>query len=144
MDDDHLGAIMAHQLAALLGDRIGHDDDGPVALDRADERKADALVAAGRFHDDGVRFQHATRLGVADHIVCRAGLDRTAHVQPFKLHQDFGRVFRRHVVQPDNRRMPHRVKNVVINHLYLLQYKSIRIGNLFIICEKLYFVNWRR
>ena len=54
MDDNHLSPIMAHQLAPLLRDGVGHNDNRAVALDRADQRQANALIAAGGLHNNGI------------------------------------------------------------------------------------------
>ena len=46
------GAVGQEQRAALLAHGVGHREDQAIALDRGDQREADAGVAAGRL-DDG-------------------------------------------------------------------------------------------
>ena len=116
MDEDDFGAVMAHQLAALLADRIRHDDDGLIAANSTDECEADALVAAGRLDDDGIRADQAFFLCFSDHIVRCTRFNRATDVQSFKFDEDICAVRRRHMVQPDDRRMSHGFEYVVINH----------------------------
>ena len=53
LDQEEVGAVGAEQTASLDAHRVGHGQDQPVAAYCADEREADAGVAAGRF-DDGI------------------------------------------------------------------------------------------
>ena len=114
--EDHLRAVVPHELAPLLAHAVGHHDHGLVAPDSAHEREADALVAARRLDDDGVRIEHPARLGVADHVVGRARLDGAAHVERLEFHQNLGAVRVGHTVQADQRRLSHRFQYVVVNH----------------------------
>ncbi len=52
MDQNDLGAVVGHQLAALHTDRVGHNDFDLIAAHGADKSKADALIAGGGFHND--------------------------------------------------------------------------------------------
>ena len=109
-------AVVLHQLAALLGNRVRHDDLDRVALDRAAQRKADALVAAGRLDDDRVRMEQAAALGVLEHVERGARLDRAADIQTFKFDKHIGRARRDHAVQTHHRRMADRFQNVAVYH----------------------------
>ena len=80
VDEHQFCAVRFDELAPLLADRVGHDDAHAVALDRADERKTDALIAAGRLHDDRVGAEQTALFGFGHHAVRRAGLDRAADI----------------------------------------------------------------
>ena len=118
MDQNDLRPVMTHQLATLLADGIGHDDDGFVPAHGTNERQADALVAAGGLHNDGVRLDEAFLLGIADHVVGRAGLDGTADIQAFKFDKNLGISGLIHTVQADHGGVSHGLKDVVIDHSY--------------------------
>ena len=87
VNQDNLRTVMADKLAAFLADGIGHDDDRTVALDRSDQRKTNALVAAGRLDNDGIRADFAVPLRVFNHLICRARLDRAADIESLKFYQ---------------------------------------------------------
>ena len=116
MHQDDLRTVVLHQLAAFLGDRVRHDDLDRVALDRAAQRKADALVAAGRLDDNRVRLKEAAALGVLEHVERGARLDRAADVQSLKLYKHVGRTRRDHAVQAYHRRMADRFQDVAVYH----------------------------
>jgi len=116
MHKAHLRTVMLDKLPAFNADRIRHDNDGSVAAHSADERKADALIAARRFDDDGVFCDEPVSLGAADHIVRCARLDRAADVQPFEFDENLRAVRIGHPVQTDQRRVPDRIENIVVNH----------------------------
>ena len=63
-------------------------EDEPVALDRADQREADAGVARGRLDDDRAGPEDAARLGVLDHRQGDAVLDAAARVLALELDPD--------------------------------------------------------
>ena len=97
----HFGAVMLHELFPLGAYRVGHDDAHLIAKHRADEGQADALVARGGFDNDGIGTDAALLLGLQNHIICHAGLDRAAHIQTFKLDQHLRTVGGHHTVQAD-------------------------------------------
>ena len=81
MDEDDLRAVMLNELSALVAYGIGHDNNGFGAAYRADERKADALIAAGRFDNDGVGLDFTASFAIQNHIVGGPRFDGTADVQ---------------------------------------------------------------
>ena len=93
VNENDFRAVLLHQLSPLLTDGVGHDDDHPVALHRAHKGQADALVAAGGFHDDGAFMDIAPLLCLFYHIKSSPGLDGAAHIQSLKLDQNLG-IFR--------------------------------------------------
>ena len=88
--DYDLGAVVAHELAALFRNGIGHDDARLVAAHGADERQADSLVAARRLDDDAAGADFPALLGFLDHHGSGARLHRSAHVHALVLHEDLG------------------------------------------------------
>ena len=115
--ENDLRPVVAHELAALLAHAVRHHDDGLVSLDRADEGETDALVAACRLHDDGVRLEPPALFGVSDHVEGGARLDGAAHVERLELHQHLGHVGCDHAVQAHKRGVPYRVKYCVADHI---------------------------
>ena len=83
-----LRAVAGHQLAALDRHRLGHRQDQPVALHRADEGEADPGVARGRLDDDRARAEDPGCLGVLDHRQRDAVLDAAARVGALHLEPD--------------------------------------------------------
>ena len=101
VDEDQLCAVLRDQLAALAADGIRHDDDHLIALDRTDEGEADALVAAGRFHDYGAFGQEALPLGGLDHVESGSCLNGSADIDTLELDQNFRIVRTGHAVETD-------------------------------------------
>ena len=87
LGEHELGAVRLHELAALDGHGLGHDDDDAIAARRRDRRQTDAGVAAGGLDDDGVRLQDALRLGLVDHRLGDAVLDRAGGVEVLQLRE---------------------------------------------------------
>ena len=75
MNETDLRAVMLDQLPTLFTDAVGHDDDRLIAAHGADERKANALIAARRFDDDGIGLEASAGLGIENHVVGRPRLD---------------------------------------------------------------------
>ena len=107
---------MLHELAALLGNRIRHDDLYSIALYRAAQCKADALIAAGWFDDNGIGTDQTAALGVLHHIQCRAGFNGAADIQAFKFDKHLGAVCRDHAAQTHHRRMADCFQDVAAYH----------------------------
>ena len=120
VDEHDLCTVRLAELAALLGDGIGHDDAYLVALDRADERKADALVAARGLYDDAVGMQQAALLGAGDHRGSHARLDGASHLESFEFDEDLGHTGLHELVQAHERRMSGGIDDVLIDHCQLL------------------------
>src|SRR5699024_7881007 len=116
MAQDHLRAVMADQFPPFLADGVRHDDLRLIPPYRAYQRKADPLIAACGFHDDRIFMDQALFLRVPDHIVSGPCLDGSAYIKAFEFHQNLGAAFFRHTFQTDQRRMSHRLKNIIINH----------------------------
>ena len=85
---NQLRAVGLHELAALDGHAVRHDDDNAVAPCRRDGGKADAGIAGGRLNDDGTLLQKALLLRVVDHGLCDAVLDRTGGIEILQLGKD--------------------------------------------------------
>lgn len=86
VDKDHFRPVVVHQFATLFADRIRHDDDRAVSFHSSHEGKPDALIAAGRLHDDRIGFYLSFPFRFADHIVGRSCFYGAAHVQSLKFH----------------------------------------------------------
>ena len=131
MHKAHFRSVVVHELAPLETHRVRHDDDRFVTLDGADQRKADALVAAGGLHDHGVRAQKPGFLSLLDHVERRAAFDGAAHVQGFHLYQNFGAVGSGQFMETDHRGMPHGLEDVVVNHIPVTSHTSFsKSGNI--------------
>ena len=87
---DQLRAVGLHQLAALDGHALGHDDDNAVAAGGRDGGQADAGIAGGRLNDDGAGLQLAGGFGVVDHLLCDAVLDGAGGIEVFQLGENLG------------------------------------------------------
>ena len=85
-----LRAVGLHELAALDGHGLRHNDDDAVAPCGCNGGKADAGVAAGRFDDDRAFLQQAPFLGVVDHGLGNAILDRAGRIEVLQLGKDSG------------------------------------------------------
>ena len=117
MNQLDFSAVMTDQLSAFLAHGVGHDDDRPVAFDRADQRQADALVAAGGLHDDGVRLDQAFLFRLLDHVQGGARFNGTADVQRFHFNQDLRAAGFRHAIQANHRGIADGVQDGVENHM---------------------------
>ena len=117
MDQDHLRPVMPHQFSALLADGIRHDDDRPVSPDRPDQRQADALIAAGGLHNNGILLDQAFLFRLKNHVVRRSGLNRASYIQSLEFYQHLSalRVFI-HPVQTHHRRMPDSIQYISVYH----------------------------
>lgn len=125
MDELDLRTVGLADLAALDRDRIGHDDAHVVAAYRAHEGQANALVAARRLDDGGpAGCDLSASLGLEDHVVRRARLDRTADVECLELHENLRAVLVGNVPQTDEGRVAHRLEHVVVNHDFLLHHAA--------------------
>ncbi len=116
MNQHYLGAIVAHQLAAFFADGVGHDNDGFVAANSANQCKSDALVTACGLYDDGVRQDAPLLLGGKNHLIGGTGFDGTADIQAFKFDKNLSHVRFNHTLQTDHRGVSHGIQNVVIYH----------------------------
>ena len=111
-----LSAVVPYNLAALLADRIRHNDYRAVAAHGTNQRKSDTLIAAGRLDDNAVLVQETGALSCENHIVCRAGLYRPADVDSLKFDKNFGRILVRHAAQSHKRRAADGFENIFANH----------------------------
>ena len=85
-----LGAVGLHQLAALHAHRLGHNDDDAVAAGGGHGGQTNAGVAGGRLDDDRAGLQLAGGLGIVNHRLGNAVLDRAGGVEIFQLAQNLG------------------------------------------------------
>ncbi|MPM64220.1 hypothetical protein SDC9_111106 [bioreactor metagenome] len=89
-----LGTQCRHQRAALNAHCLRHGQDQLVAFGCRDKGEADAGVAAGRFHDDGILIKQALLFRVLDHRKGDSVLDTSKGVKVLQLgNQVGGRVF---------------------------------------------------
>lgn len=75
MDQNDLCAVVFDQLSALVAYRVWHNDDCLVAAHRADQRKANALVAAGGLYNNGVFMDKSIFFALQDHVISGSGFD---------------------------------------------------------------------
>ena len=103
MDQNQLRPVGLDELPPFFTDGVGHNDADLVPLHRPHQGQADALVAAGGLHDNGVRGQNPPGLRVQDHVAGGAGFNGAADVDPFVFYQHIGRARRHHAGEPDER-----------------------------------------
>ena len=112
--EDQLRAVRGGELAALDAHRVRHRQDQVVALDRRDQRQADARVPARRLDQRPARLERAGRLRRLDHRQRDAVLDRPARIEILHL----GDHFRRALVQvadADEGRVPDQFGNLFVD-----------------------------
>ena len=109
---DDLGAVHLQQLRALGRDVVRHHDLELVALARADHRQRDAGVARRRLEDRLARLDQAAGLGVLDHRLGDAVLDRAGRVHRLELGPDAHARLGREAPQLDERRVADRLDDV--------------------------------
>lgn len=116
-EQDHLAAIGPDQLAALDGIGIPHDGDEFVTARGRHHGKGDADIARSAFDNRIARLEFAAPLGVEHDRQRKPVLDGTAGVEGFHLDVN-GYVFRRYVVETDNRGSADGVEDGIIkSHL---------------------------
>src|SRR5690606_6915279 len=109
---DDLGPEHPHQLAALNREAVGHRDDKRITLLGADDRQADAGIAARRLNDGLPRFEQAAPFRIFDNVEREPVLDRTCRVEELGLDVDRG-VLDAQIIDPDRWRVPDRIKDAV-------------------------------
>jgi len=83
-----LGAVGLQDVALILTDLVGTDEDALVATTLGDQGKPDPRVARGGFHDGATCLELTAGLGSIDHPNGDAVLDRTTGVDVLHLCQD--------------------------------------------------------
>ena len=83
--DDHLGAVRLEDVALVLADLVGADEDAVVALGLRHHRQADTGVAGGRLDDRAAGLERARLLGGLDHPGRDPVLHRAAGVEVLHL-----------------------------------------------------------
>ncbi len=99
MNQNHLCSVMFHQLTSFFTDRIRHNNFCLISPYCSYQRQANALIAAGGLHNNGIFFNQAFFFRILYHIVSGSCLDGTSHIQPFKFHQHLSAFRLCHVVQ---------------------------------------------
>ncbi len=108
-----LRSVMLQEASSLGRGVVGHGDDQPVALDRRDQRQADAGVAAGRFDDGVSRLQRAALFGRLDHRQSDAVLDAAGGVEGLELDQHLGVLVSRQSSQSHHRRRADELEHII-------------------------------
>jgi hypothetical protein len=101
---DDLHAEEAHQPAPLDAERLRHGHHKRVSLGRADHRKTDAGIAAGRFDYGLAGFELSGFFGRLDHAERQAVLHRAERVEGFNLDKKID-ALRRQTIDPYYRRI---------------------------------------
>src|SRR5690606_33831708 len=112
---DDLGAIGAHELAALDREGLGHGGDEAVAARGADHGEGHAGVARGRLDHGVAGLEQAARFGVEDDGERQAVLDRAAGIEGFDLGVQ-GDARRRHAVEAHDGRAADGVEDALVDH----------------------------
>ena len=92
--EDDLGAKSAHELHALGGGALGHDQLDLVAARRRDHGERDAGVAAGRLDEPHAGLEQPALLGPEDHAQCGTILDAAAGIVALELAEQANRNWR--------------------------------------------------
>lgn len=88
--EHELGTVGAHELAALDRHGVGHNDDDAVTSRGGDGSKANAGVATRGLDDDRVGIEQAVCLGLLDHGLRDAVLDRPGRLEVLHLADELG------------------------------------------------------
>ena len=118
VDQPDLGSILSDQLSALFTDGIRHDDNGTVTTHCPNQCQTNPLVTAGRLHDDRLLGDLSFSFGRFDHTKGRPRLNRGAHIYCLKLHKNLSILLSCHMMQTNQWSIPHRLKYILINHLF--------------------------
>ena len=86
--EDNLCAVCLDQISALDAHGFRHGQNDMIALCRADCRKSDAGIAAGRLNNRCARLEHTGSLCIRNHCICNAILDASCRVEIFQLCQN--------------------------------------------------------
>ena len=113
--EDDLGTEHLEHLAALDGDVLRQQDLDRVALEAGDRRQGDAGVARRRFDDGLPGVQVAVLLGVLDHRLGDAILDRAERVLALQLGEDPHVRVRGQRRDVDHRRVADQVEHAVVH-----------------------------
>ena len=109
-----LRPVGPQQLAALLGEVLGHGEDEPVAQRRAGHRQADPRVAAGGFDDGAASGDDVPPLlGRADHGHGDAVLDGAPRVEALELRPEGGAAGVAGPPDPHDRGVPDEVEHTI-------------------------------
>ncbi len=110
-----LGAVGAQEVDLLLAHLVRHHRDHAVALQARGDREAGAGVAGGRLDDRAAGLEPAVPLGRLDEPDRDAVLDRAAGVEQLELRDDLGLQAGADAGQSDERRLPDRVEDRVLD-----------------------------
>ncbi len=82
---DQLGTAQPQHILLFLALRIRNEDQRAISARARNDRKPNAGIARGRFHHQTTRLELAALLGLEDHPLARAVLDRLAGIHEFGL-----------------------------------------------------------
>ena len=111
--DHDLGAVRPQERDLLLAHLVRHHEDALVTADRRGDREPVAGVARRRLDDRPTRAQEPLAFGGLDHPQADPVLHAPAGVQHLELGQDRRPDASRDLVEPDQRRVAHRVQERV-------------------------------
>ena len=111
----HLGPVRAQEVDLLLAHLVRHHRDHAVALEAGGDGEPGAGVAGGRLDDRAAGAQAAVALRGLDHPDRDAVLDRAAGVEDLELRHDLGLQAGADAGQPDERRVPDRVEDRLLD-----------------------------
>ena len=107
VNNNHVGTVMANQLATLFGNAIGHNDGRFISAHRSNQRQTNTLISAGRLNNNGVGLDVAALFGGRNHLICGAGFYAAAHVDAFELADNLSGIGLAKTIEANERRMPH-------------------------------------
>ena len=119
VNDDHVGTVMANQLAAFFRNAIRHDDNRFISTYRSNQRQTNTLISAGRLNNNGVGLDIAALFGGRNHLICGAGLYAAAHVDAFELADNLSGIGLAKTIEANERRVAHGLQYIVVNHSFL-------------------------
>ena len=112
--EDHLSAQRREEFSPFHAHRLGHRQDERVAPGCTDERKCDPGVPARRLDDRRPLPDLAGPLGLVDHRDPDPVLHAPHRVERLDLGEDRRPGAFRHLIQPDERRVPDRPGDIVV------------------------------
>src|SRR5258708_7926432 len=116
---DELGAAQPQHVLLFLALGVGNKNQRAIAARACHHCQPNAGVAGGRLNHESAGPEIATLLGLEDHPLAGAVLNRLTGIHEFSLAENGAAGQLRSVLQLDERRVADRVDDVVVNgHVY--------------------------
>jgi hypothetical protein len=118
--EDQFSTEHLQHLSALDRNTVRHENRDRVTLHLRNRRQRNAGVARRRFNDALARLKRSVLLGLLDHLLGDAILNRAERVLAFELGDDAHFRVRREAADIDQRRIADQVEHTVVDHRDIL------------------------